>query len=79
MPARAKRRKADLDDGDNASEGGRGRTGAAAAGGSGSAGGPVNFSVGMVKGREDEFGEPTDVVTKVSRRRREGCLQGIMD
>lgn len=77
MPARAKRRKADLDDGDNASEGGKGRAGAVA-GGSGSAGGPVNFSVGMVKGREDEFGEPTDVVTKVSRRRCEGCLQGIM-
>lgn len=29
---------------------------------------PVTFGVGMVKGREDEWGEPADVQTKVSRR-----------
>jgi len=29
-------------------------------------GGQLNFGVGMVKGREDEFGEPADVQTKVS-------------
>ena len=28
-------------------------------------GGAVNFGVGMVKGREEEYGEPQDIVTKV--------------
>jgi hypothetical protein len=27
---------------------------------------PVNFGVGMVKGKEDEWGEPADVSTKVT-------------
>jgi hypothetical protein len=28
--------------------------------------GALNFGVGMVKGREDEYGEPADVQTKVN-------------
>lgn len=59
--SRTKRRKAE--DGTDADEtgagGGRGKN-------------PVNFGVGMVKGREDEWGEPADVVTKVSMVLRSG-------
>lgn len=61
--ARSKRRKAE--------EGGGGGDDADGLGGpAGGVGGrakqPVNFGVGMVKGREDEWGEPADVITKVS-------------
>lgn len=52
-PARTKRRKGD------------GSTPAPDSGAEGTRK-PVNFGVGMVKGREEEWSEPADVKTKVS-------------
>ena len=56
-PSRTKRRKPE-DGGDD--DGGRSRQ-------------PVNFGVGMVKGKEDEWGEPADVTTKVGAVSLQAC------
>lgn len=61
--ARSKRRKAEEGGGGGDDADG---TGGGATGAGGRAKQPVNFGVGMVKGREDEWGEPADVITKVS-------------
>lgn len=39
----------------------------------------MNFGVGMVKGREEEWGEPRDVQTKVSLAKPEACLSAVLE